>query len=125
MGLLSILFGLAGGSYNGGENPREIIRAGLYDALDTMDSMIVNEGQRTVFDQYLKDEFQNNASANIDDGWEDVDAGDYIDFMGEIVEEGNYIMQDAFNYAEEVASEAEEAEEGEEGEEGSGGLWLN
>ena len=88
---------------------RSIVRQGLSDALSTMDGMVGNAGQQTVFNDYVEPEFRENAQADIDDGWTDVDIGEYMDFMGEIVEEGNSIMADAYEQAQEILSELEEA----------------
>ena len=91
---------------------RGIVREGLSDALSTMEGMVGNAGQAAVFEDYVIDAFQENAQADIEDGWSDVDIGEYMDFMGEIVDEGNGIMSDAYSEAQEILSEAEEAAEG-------------
>lgn len=88
-----------------GETPGEIIRSGLEDALDTMGSMLGNAGQETVFNDTVIDLFKENAQADVEEGWEDVDIGDYMDFMGDIVAEGNSIMQDAYDQAQELQAE--------------------
>jgi hypothetical protein len=90
---------------------REVVRAGLSDALDTMSGMVGNAGQETVFNDYVVPEFRENAQADINDGWTDVDIGEYMDFMGEIVEEGNSIMAAAYEEAQAILSEIEEAAE--------------
>lgn len=77
----------------------QIIQEGLSEALSTMQSMCANEGQTSVYDSYVVDAFQQNAQASPEDGWEDVDIGGYMDFMGEIVETGNQIMQAAYDEA--------------------------
>lgn len=87
---------------------REVIREGLAEALDTMEDMLGNAGQETIFGDYVVPAFLENAGP-IRDGWEDVDIGDYMDFMGEIVGAGNDIMADAYDEAEEILSEIEEA----------------
>ena len=88
-----------------GESPQEIIKNGLEEALTTMKNMIGNEGQTVVYEKYVIPAFEENAKASVYDGWFDVDIGDYMDFMGEIVAEGNSIMQDAYDYAAEVQAE--------------------
>lgn len=88
-----------------GETPREIIISGLEDALSTMEGMVANPGQEAVYKDTIVPAFRENAQASVEDGWEDVDIGEYMDFMGEIVAEGNSIMQDAYDYAEEVQAE--------------------
>lgn len=91
---------------------REVVSAGLQDALSTMEGMVGNEGQSSVYGNYVAPAFQDAVGA-IGDGWPGVDIGEYMDFMGEIVAEGNAIMEEAYNIAQEILSEAEEAAEGE------------
>ena len=87
-----------------GESPKAIIRSGLQDALSTMSGMVANPGQETVYKEYVVQEFVQNAEADVEEGWSDVELPQYSDFMGEIIAEGNSIMQDAYDYAEEVAA---------------------
>lgn len=82
----------------------DIIKESLDEALFTMESMCANEGQTSVFQSQVVPAFTENSQAAPDDGWEDVDIGGYMDFMGEIVEEGNTTMQFAY---EEAAAAAE------------------
>lgn len=96
------------------EEAREIIQQGLSDALSTMEGMVGNEGQESVYQNYVEPAFQ-DAVGPIKEGWPGVDIGEYMDFMGEIVEEGNGIMEEAYDEAQEILSEIEEAlEEAEE-----------
>jgi hypothetical protein len=88
-----------------GESPQAIIKSGLEEALDTMSEMTANPGQDTVYNDYVIEAFRENAQADVEEGWTDVDIGEYMDFMGEIVAEGNSIMQDAYDYAQEVQAE--------------------
>ena len=90
------------------EEARDIIQQGLSDALSTMEGMVGNEGQASVFENYVAPAFE-DAVGPIRDGWPGVDIGEYMDFMGEIVEEGNSIMEEAYDYAQEILSEIEEA----------------
>jgi len=95
----------------GEEIAEDIITAGLEEALDTMQFMVVNEGQQSIFESILTPEFQNNtdeALNNEDYEWEDVDCDPYCDFMGEIVEAGNSILQSACLYARIVESISDE-----------------
>ena len=85
---------------------RDIVREGLQDALSTMEGMIGNAGQQSVYNDYVVPAFIEN-TGRIEDGWTDVDIGEYMDFMGEIVEEGNSIMADAYDEAQEILSEIE------------------
>jgi len=78
---------------------QEIIQQGLEEALATMKDMCANEGQLSVYDSQVVDAFTENAQATVDEGWQDVDIGGYMDFMGQIVEEGNSIMQNAYEQA--------------------------
>jgi hypothetical protein len=110
MGLFSAFVNIIDSGFDIAE-AREIVREGLDDALTTMSGMVGNAGQDVVFNDYVEPAFRENAEASIDDGWTDVDIGEYMDFMGEIVEEGNSIMADAYDEAQEILSEAEEAAE--------------
>lgn len=85
-----------------GETPKAIIQSGLAEALSTMETMCGNAGQTSVFNNHVKPNFRENAQADVDAGWTDVDIGEYMDFMGEIVAEGNSIMQATYEYAQEV-----------------------
>ena len=88
-----------------GESPQSIIKSGLEDALATMEGMIENPGQEFIYTNTVINLFDENAQADVQEGWSDVDIGEYMDFMGEIVAEGNSIMQDAYDYAQEVQAE--------------------
>lgn len=91
---------------------RELVNEALQEALGTMEGMCGNEGQLSVFGDYVVPAFE-DALGPIGDGWNEVDIGEYMDFMGEIVEEGNSIMSDAYDQAQEILSELEEEAEGE------------
>ena len=88
-----------------GESPQEIIHSGLEDALDTMEGMLGNAGQETVYQDYVIAAFHEATATPVEEGWEDVELDDYMDFMGEIIAEGNMIMADAYDYAQEVQAE--------------------
>jgi vacuolar-type H+-ATPase subunit H len=90
---------------------RELVREAYNDALDTMESMVGNEGQQVVFNDYVVPAFR-EARGPVKDGWTEVDIGEYMDFMGEIVEEGNSIMSEAYEEAQEMLSELEEFADG-------------
>jgi hypothetical protein len=90
-----------------GESFQAIIRSGLQDALSTMSGMVANPGQETVYKEYVVGEFVQNAQADVDEGWSDVELPQYSDFMGEIIAEGNSIMEETYEYAEEVAAAVE------------------
>lgn len=111
MSMFSAFTSILSGGFSIAE-ARGVVREGLSDALSTMEGMIGNAGQETVFNDYVVPAFRENAQSDIEDGWEDVDIGEYMDFMGEIVDEGNSIMADAYEQAQEILSEAEEAAEG-------------
>ena len=93
------------------EEAGAIVEAAYYSAMDTMYEMCGNPGQETVFfDKVIPafaDEMENT---QIGEQWEDVDIGEYMVFMGEIVEAGNAIMAEAFDEAGGLADEAEDAE---------------
>jgi hypothetical protein len=94
------------------QQAREIIREALQEALDIMENMIGNEGQQVIYDSYVVPEFETNAQGDIENGWEEVDIGEYMEFMGEIVAEGNNIMYYAYDYAAAVlAAETDFSEE--------------
>jgi hypothetical protein len=92
---------------------KEIIKEGLDEALSTMELMIVNEGQTSVFQSTLAPAFESAAQASPEDGWDDVSADPYSDFMGEICEAGNQIMEAAYEYAQEVLADEESYDEDE------------
>jgi len=93
------------------EEAGEIVEAAFYEAMDTMYEMCGNAGQESVFFNHVipafADEMENT---QIGEDWSGVDIGEYMVFMGEIVEAGNSIMEDAFGEASGLASEAEDAE---------------
>jgi hypothetical protein len=96
---------------------REVVQAGYQEAISTMENMVGNPGQQTVFNDYVQPAFAANLGP-IKDGWQEVDIGEYMDFMGEIVGVGNEIMYAAYDEADAILSEIEEAleEKGETGE---------
>jgi hypothetical protein len=89
------------------EEAFQIIESALDEALGTMSGMIGNEGQESIFQSYVVPAFQ-DAVGPIDEGWSDVDIGEYMDFMGDIVNEGNSIMSAAYDEAQQILSEIEE-----------------
>jgi hypothetical protein len=109
MGLAALFSNIVSSAINVGE-ARAVVAEGYQEAISTMSGMIGNAGQQTVFNDYVQPAFAANLGP-VEDGWEDVDIGDYMAFMGEIVEEGNQIMADAYDLAQEILSELEEAAE--------------
>jgi hypothetical protein len=95
------------------QNAKEIIAEGLQEALQTMELMIVNEGQTSVFESTIAPAFEAGAQASPEEGWDDVSADPYSDFMGEICEAGNQIMEAAYEYAQEVLADEESYDEDE------------
>ena len=93
------------------EEAGEIVEAAFYEAMDIMYEMCGNAGQESVFfDQVIPafaDEMENT---QIGEDWSGVDIGEYMVFMGEIVEAGNAIMEEAFGEAAGLADEAVDAE---------------
>jgi hypothetical protein len=87
---------------------REIVNNGLDNALSTMGSMVGNAGQESVYSDYVVPAFI-AAKRPVAEGWPGVDIGQYMDFMGEIVEEGNSIMEEAYEEAQAILSETEES----------------
>lgn len=97
--------------FAGEQIAEDIITGGLDEALSLMESMCANEGQSSVFESTIAPEFEANTAQALDSEdyqWEDVDAGDYMDFMGEIVAEGNGIMASACLYAQIVEEASDE-----------------
>jgi hypothetical protein len=93
------------------EEAGEIVEAAFYEAMDTMYEMCGNAGQESVFfDQVIPAFADEMESTQIGEDWQDVDIGEYMVFMGEIVEAGNAIMSEAFGEAAGLADEAVDAE---------------
>ncbi|CAB4158455.1 hypothetical protein UFOVP712_5 [uncultured Caudovirales phage] len=91
---------------------QQVILEGLGGALSVMESMCVNEGQSVTFLNHIIQAFTIETEialeSSVDEGyeWDDVDIGDpYMTFMGEIVEVGNAIMQEAINIANSIENE--------------------
>jgi hypothetical protein len=93
------------------EEASQIVEAAFYEAMDTMYGMCANAGQDSVFFSYVMPDFASAMeSTEIGDDWPDVDIGEYMYFMGEIVEAGNAIMAEAFDEAASLKGEADDAE---------------
>ncbi len=93
------------------EEASQIVEAAFYEAMDTMYGMCGNAGQESVFFNYVMSDFADAMdSTEIGDDWPDVDIGEYMVFMGEIVEAGNAIMSEAFDEAASLKGEADDAE---------------
>jgi hypothetical protein len=93
------------------EEAGQIVEAAFYEAMDTMYGMCANAGQDSVFFSYVMPDFASAMeSTEIGDDWPDVDIGEYMAFMGEIVEAGNAIMSEAFEEAGSLKGEADDAE---------------
>jgi hypothetical protein len=90
---------------------RLIISTAYLQALQTMSSMVGNAGQLSVYDSYVIPQFEAVKNTKITFGWPDVDIGEYMSFMGEIVGEGNQIMNEAYDEAQRILSEYEEIAE--------------
>ena len=88
-------------------SPQAIVMEALDEVIQLMPDMCANEGQTSVIENTVIPLFleQTQASSADDYEWEDVDAGDYMDFVGEIVAEGNMIMENAFSQAKEMQEE--------------------
>jgi hypothetical protein len=96
---------------SGETSPQGIVMEALEQVIQLMPDMCANEGQTSVIENTGIPEFIKNTTEGLqnDYEWEDVDLGDYMDFVGEIVAEGNMIMEDAFAQAQEMQEEQEEA----------------
>lgn len=78
---------------------RARIKEGLNEAVSTMRSMIVNEGQSSILESTLIPQFEANSDAPLLSGWQYVSCHPYCDFLGNTVEAGNSIMENAWNDA--------------------------
>ena len=96
------------------EGPKAIIKSALEDALSTMEGLCANQGQLVTFENHVVDAFKDQTTEvtqGTDYEWDDIDIGDpYMEYMGEIIEEGNQIMSQACDEATEVEEIAEEEE---------------
>lgn len=93
------------------EEAAEIVEAAFYDAMDTMYGMVGNAGQETVFfSQVIPGFAEEMSNTDLGEQWSDVDIGEYMVFMGEIVETGNAIMAEAFDEAGGLTDEADDIE---------------
>lgn len=80
-------------------DPYQIIATALQNALTVMRTMIVNEGQSSVLEDTFIPDFTRNAQAGPEEGWTPVNCYPYCDFMGQTVEAGNQIMEQAYRIA--------------------------
>lgn len=93
------------------EEASERVETAFYEAVDTMTGMCANEGQYSVIERYAIPEFAAQVgSTQLGEEWRDVDIGEYMAFVGEIVEAGNQIMSDAYSDAESLTDEADDIE---------------
>ena len=108
------------------EEAEQIISQAFGEALETMAGMTGNAGQDAVYESQVVPAFlEAYANSDIEDGWNDVNIGEYMAFMGEIVGEGNDIMSAAYAEAgnvldsadDEVSSLEEQAYQSDDGEE--------
>lgn len=91
---------------------QELILEGLGAALVEMENMCANEGQSVTFLNHIIEAFTVETEIALEGSagegyeWDDVDIGDpYMQFMGEIIEVGNAIMQEAINLANSIENE--------------------
>jgi hypothetical protein len=89
------------------EESEEIILAAYIEAIAKMISMVANPGQASVMQSEVIPGFEESyETSDPETGWEDVDIGEYMTFMGEIVSEGNSIMSAAYGEASSLILEA-------------------
>ena len=101
----------------------EIISNAMMEAFDTMGGLIANEGQLSVFETAILPGFSESLEkSNIKIGWNAV-VTEYDEFVGGIVEEGNQIMTQAYEQADELLGEIDMAEEAFASIAGTIGLW--
>lgn len=93
------------------EEASQRVEAAFYEAMDIMYGMCANPGQETVFFNYVIPGFAAEMeNTELGESWDDVDIGEYMAFMGEIVEAGNAIMSEACDDAASMTDEADDAE---------------
>lgn len=91
------------------QEAEDIILDAYIEAITTMINMVGNVGQATVMESRVIPAFEETfGNSDPETGWEPVDIGEYMAFMGEIVEEGNSIMEVAYNDAAGLLDEAAE-----------------
>lgn len=91
------------------EEAEEIILDAYINALTTMSSMVGNPGQASVMEGTVIPAFEEAmGSSDPETGWQTVDIGEYMAFMGQIVSTGNEIMEEAFDTAAALIDEADE-----------------
>ena len=90
------------------EEAEDIILDAYIEAIDTMVSMVGNAGQASVMESRVIPAFEIAFStSDPETGWNEVDIGEYMTFMGEIVGEGNAIMEAAYDDASGLIADAE------------------
>ena len=91
--------------------PRMIVYGALDDALQTMEGLCANEGQQATYEKYIPEAFREQTLVVVrgtDYEWDPIDIGfPMMDYMGEIIEEGNQIMTEACEEATELEEEIE------------------
>jgi hypothetical protein len=93
------------------EEASEIVEGAFYEAMDIMYGMCGNAGQEAVFfDQVMPAFADEMGNTEVGESWNDVDIGEYMVFMGEIVETGNQIMSEACDDAAGLVDQADDAE---------------
>jgi hypothetical protein len=92
------------------QKAQDVVEAAFYEAMDTMYGMCGNAGQESVFSSQVVPAFAEEVgNTALDESWGNVDIGEYMAFMGEIVEEGNAIMAAAYDEANSLVDEASDA----------------
>lgn len=91
--------------------PRLIVYEALEGALETMEGLCANEGQLATYEKYIPEAFtaqMKEVVRGTDYEWDPIDIGfPMMDYMSEIIEEGNQIMSEACEEATEVEEEIE------------------
>jgi hypothetical protein len=93
--------------------PRLIIYQGLKNAISTMSRLPANAGQTTIFERYIEPAFQKQGievMLGTDYDWDPIIIPNYMDAVGEIIEEGNQIMEIAGEEATQLEEEMEAAQ---------------
>ena len=89
------------------EEAEDLILDAYIEAISTMISMVGNSGQASVMESQVIPAFETAfGTSDPETGWEEVDIGEYMVFMGEIVAEGNAIMESAYDDASGLIADA-------------------
>lgn len=107
--------------FAGEQLAEDIVFEGGQQAISTMETMLVNAGQEAAFTSYILPAFEDSidfALSSPEYEWNDVDAGPYVDFLGDTVEEGNMIASGACLLAQLIEAASDEISDIDDGDNG-------